>query len=100
MGAADVLAGAAHDELATAILIATSEEQASTVLGKLQSQIAAIGRGAVARVSLEARGGIVIVDDGKEAGELANAFAPEHLCLHVERAERLLGHVPNAGAGF
>jgi histidinol dehydrogenase len=100
MVAADLLAGAEHDELATAILIATSEEQASTVLGKLQSQIAAIGRGAVARASLEARGGIVIVDDLKEAVELANEFAPEHLCLHVERAERLLDHVRNAGAVF
>ncbi len=100
MVAADLLAGAEHDELATAILIATSEEQASTVLGKLQSQIAAIGRGAVARASLEARGGIVIVDDVKEALELANEFAPEHLCLHVARAERLLDHVRNAGAVF
>src|SRR3970282_2272427 len=92
--------GAEHDELATAILIAPSEEQASTVRGTLQSQIAAIGRGAVARASLEARGGIVIVDDLKEALELANEFAPEHLCLHVERAERLLDHGRNAGAVF
>ncbi|HLA19689.1 MAG TPA: histidinol dehydrogenase, partial [Dehalococcoidia bacterium] len=45
MVAADLLAGAEHDELATAILIATSEELATTVLGKLQSQIAGIARG-------------------------------------------------------
>src|SRR3970282_2891654 len=92
--------GAEHDELATAILIAPSEEQASTVLGKLHAQIAATGRGAVARASLEARGGIVIVDDVRQAVELANEFAPEHLCLHVENADRLLDDVRNAGAVF
>ena len=100
MVAADLLAGAEHDELATAVLIVTSEEQGTTVLGRLQSQIAGIGREAVARVSLEARGGIVIVDDVKQAVELANEFAPEHLCLHVENANRLLDDVRNAGAVF
>ena len=100
MVAADLLAGAEHDELATAVLIVTSEEQGTTVLGRLQSQIADIGREAVARVSLEARGGIVIVEDVKGALDLANEFAPEHLCLHVQRAERLLDDVRNAGAVF
>src|SRR3972149_6036704 len=57
MVAADLLAGAEHDELATAVLIVTSEELATTVLGKLQSQIAGIARGAVARPPLAARGG-------------------------------------------
>jgi len=100
MVAADLLAGAEHDELATAILIVTSEEQATTVLGKLQSQIAGIARGAVARASLESRGGIVIAADVGQAVELANEFAPEHLCLHVEHADRLLDEVRNAGAVF
>ena len=100
MVAADLLAAAEHDELATAILISTSEELASTVLGELQSQMAGLGRQQVARASLEARGGVAMVDDLDQAVELANEYAPEHLCLHIDRPERLLDRVRNAGAVF
>jgi histidinol dehydrogenase len=100
MVAADLLAGAEHDELATAILISTSEELASEVLGELQSQMDGLERKEIARASLEARGGIAVVDSLNEAMELANEFAPEHLCLHVSRPERLLDKVRNAGAVF
>ncbi len=98
--AADVLAGAEHDELATAVLISTSEELASKVGAELQSQMGGLERGDVARASLEARGGIAVVDTLDQAVELANEFAPEHLCLHVDRPERLLDGVRNAGAVF
>jgi histidinol dehydrogenase len=98
--AADLLAGAEHDELATAILITTSEEFASAALGELQSQIDGLERESVARAALEARGGIAVVRDLDEAVELANEFAPEHLCLHVERPARLLEQVRSAGAVF
>jgi histidinol dehydrogenase len=100
MVAADLLAAAEHDELATAILISTSEELASTVLGELQSQMAGLGRQQVARASLEARGGVAVVDGLDQAVELANEYAPEHLCLHIDRPERLLDRVRNAGAVF
>ncbi len=100
MVAADLLAAAEHDELATAILISTSEELASTVLGELQSQMAGLGRQQVARASLEARGGVAVVDDLDQAVGLANEYAPEHLCLHIDRPERLLDRVRNAGAVF
>ena len=98
--AADLLAGAEHDELATAILISTSDELVSKVLGELQSQVAGLGRQQVARVSMEARGGIAVVDDLDQALELANEFAPEHLCLHVDKPEQLVEKVLNAGAVF
>jgi histidinol dehydrogenase len=98
--AADLLAGAEHDELATAILISTSEELASKALGELQSQMDGLERKDVARASLEARGGIAVVENLGQALELANEFAPEHLCLHVARPERLLDKVRNAGAVF
>ncbi len=98
--AADLLAGAEHDELATAILISTSEEVASKALGELQSQMDGLERKDIARASLEARGGIAVVENLGQALELANEFAPEHLCLHVARPERLLDKVRNAGAVF
>jgi histidinol dehydrogenase len=98
--AADLLAGAEHDEMATAILISTSEGLASKALGELQSQMDGLERKDVARASLEARGGIAVVEQLEQALELANEFAPEHLCLHVERPRRLLEKVRNAGAVF
>ena len=98
--AADLLAGAEHDELATAILISTSEELASKALGELQSQMDGLERKDIARASLETRGGIAVVENLGQALELANEFAPEHLSLHVGRPERLLDKVRNAGAVF
>lgn len=100
MVAADLLAGAEHDELATAILISISEELATRARDELQSQLGGLERGDVARASLEARGGVAVVDTLDQAVELANEFAPEHLCLHVDRPERLLDRVRNAGAVF
>jgi histidinol dehydrogenase len=98
--AADLLAGAEHDELATAALICTSGEFAESVAAELESQISEIDRREVARAALEARGGIAVVADLDEALELANEFGPEHLCLHVRDAEALLGRVRSAGAAF
>ena len=100
MVAADLLAGAEHDELATAILISISEELATRARDELQSQLGGLEREDVARASLEARGGVAVVDTLDQAVELANEFAPEHLCLHVDRPERLLDRVRNAGAVF
>jgi histidinol dehydrogenase len=98
--AADLLAGAEHDPLATAILICTSERLASAALAELQAQLDGIARAEVARAALEARGGIAVVPDLDEAIELANEFAPEHLCLHVRRAESYVDRVRAAGAVF
>ena len=98
--AADLLAGAEHDQLATAILICTSEPMASAALAELQAQLTGIARAEVARASLEARGGIAVVSDVDQAIELANEFAPEHLCLHVRGAESLVDKVRAAGAVF
>ncbi len=49
---------------------------------------------------MEARGGVAVVDDLDQALELANEFAPEHLCLHVDKPEELVKKVCNAGAVF
>lgn len=100
MVAADLLAGAEHDELATAILLSISEVIATRARDELQSQLGGLERRDVARASLEARGGVAVVDTLDQALELANEFAPEHLCLHVDRPERLLDRVRNAGAVF
>ncbi|MEE8370001.1 MAG: histidinol dehydrogenase, partial [Dehalococcoidia bacterium] len=94
------LAGAEHDELATAILIATSEGLARSVSERVSVQMDEMERASVAKASMEARGGIAVVGSLAEALTLANEFAPEHLCLHVEGAAGLLTEVQNAGCVF
>ncbi len=98
--AADLLAGAEHDELATAILITTSESLSRAVAERVEEQLEEMERLSVARASMEALGGVAVVGSLEEALALANEFAPEHLCLHVEGAERLLKDVRNAGCVF
>jgi histidinol dehydrogenase len=98
--AADLLAGAEHDELAVPVLITNSEALAEQVSDQVEAQIACLDRGEVARASLEARGGAAILGNIEEALELVNEFAPEHLCLHLADAERWIPLVRNAGGIF
>lgn len=98
--AADMLAQAEHDSLATAILITTSELIAQQTQAELMRQLADIDRKDIAAKSLERTGVIAIVDSLHEALELANSYAPEHLCLMTKDAWHLLGHVKNAGGVF
>ena len=98
--AADLLAQAEHDVFATPILITTSGQMVTAVESQLQLQLKELSRSDIARASLENNGLIVQVDAISEALEIANIFAPEHLCLLVERPETYLPQVHNAGAVF
>ena len=98
--AADLLAGAEHDELATAILLTDSAELAEAVSKAVDVGLSTLDRAAIARESLDARGGIILTDSIPEAVHLANEFAPEHLCLHLATAAHAMQHVRNAGCVF
>jgi len=98
--AADLLAGAEHDELATAVLLTDSARLAGEVSKAVEEGLSSLNRAAIARQSIESRGGIVIVESIKVAIELANEFAPEHLCLHLANAEEAMQHARNAGCVF
>jgi histidinol dehydrogenase len=98
--AADMLAGAEHDELATVVLLTDSSELADVVAREFQDGLSQIARGDVAARSIEARGGVAVVSSIDDAVELANEYAPEHLCLHVVDPETLLSNVRNAGCVF
>lgn len=98
--AADLLAGAEHDELATVVLITTSQALADAVIREVGEQAAGLERRRVAEASLAARGGIVLVQSLAEALALANEFAPEHLCLHLRDAGAAAKEVRNAGCVF
>ncbi len=98
--AADLLAQAEHDPLASAILVTTSRWLADEVNQEVEQQLGSLPRKAIATESLETRGKIVVVTTVDEAIELANLYAPEHLCLMVDRAASYIDKVSNAGCIF
>ncbi len=98
--AADLLAQAEHDEMASAILITTSPRLAGEVDEEVERQLAQLERQAIARQSLERNGAIVVVDNIDEAIELVNLYAPEHLCLAMRDARSYLDRIRHAGGIF
>lgn len=98
--AVDLLAQAEHDALARPVLITNSERLADAVASEVETRLARLDRGAIARASIQEQGCIALVDSVSEGVELANQFAPEHLCLMVADAWAHLGQVRNAGAVF
>ena len=100
LAAADLLAQAEHDVLASAILITPSLELARAVQGEIQQQLPAFERGEIMRESLRQRGGAVISRDLAQAFELANEYAAEHLCLLLDDPWSWIGQVRNAGGVF
>lgn len=98
--AADMLAQAEHDPLATPVLVCVSSALAERVADEVEARLGRLSRESVARAAIEGRGTIAIVDNLDEAIDLANRFAPEHLCLAVEDPWRWVGKIRNAGALF
>ncbi len=98
--AADLLAQAEHDELATPILLTTSRVIAERTGAEVERQLKLLPREAIARAAFDARGGAVVVSSLDEALELANEFAPEHLCLLVRDAQTWALRVRHAGGVF
>ncbi len=98
--AADLLAQAEHDVLATAILLTPNRTFAHFVQQEVEKQLQRLPRADIIREALDHQGGIVITRDLAEAVELANAFAPEHLCLSLVDPWDLLGAIRNAGGVF
>ena len=98
--AADLLAQAEHDPMATAILITTSSRLADDVLTEIPRQLATLERAEIAGQSLADNGLIAVVPDVATAIDLANAFAPEHLCLLVRDPWAAIPLVRHAGGIF
>ena len=98
--AADLLAQAEHDPLASAILITTSRQLADEVSREVERQLDDLPRRDIAAECLENRGMLVVVSDVDEAIELSNLYAPEHLYLMVSKADTYLDKVSSAGCVF
>ena len=98
--AADMLAQAEHDVMATSVLVTDSEDLAYQVAQELESQLSVLPRENIARPSIENNGKIVIASSLDEAVECANEIAPEHLEISVDDPFSYLGKIKNAGSIF
>lgn len=98
--AADLMSQAEHDRLSSSILVTYSEALAKKVQSELKEQIAGLDRKDIIADSLENFGAIIIVDDLKEAIDMSNSIAPEHLELCIREPFKYLGEVKNAGSIF
>jgi histidinol dehydrogenase len=98
--AADLISQAEHDEMALAILITNSEAFGRRVKKELETQLSSLKRRNVASESLNRRGAILIVKNLRQAMQMVNRIAPEHLELLVSRPFSMIKGVRHAGAVF
>jgi histidinol dehydrogenase len=98
--AADLLAQAEHDVLASAILLTPSRKLAEAVQVEVGHQMETLPRAEILVQSLPGQSGIVITKDLDEAAALNNAYAPEHLCLSVADPWAVSEKITNAGGIF
>lgn len=98
--AADLLSQAEHDEMASAILITTSEELADKVSKEIDGFVAELSRSEIISKSLENYGYILIAKDIDEAVETANEIASEHLEIVTRDPFTVMTKIRNAGAIF
>lgn len=98
--AADLLSQAEHDEMASAILITTSEELANKVLTEVDSFLDVLPRREIMEKSLDNYGYILLVNDMEEAVSVANEIASEHLEIVTKDPYNIMMKIRNAGAIF
>lgn len=98
--AIDLLSQAEHDEMASSILITTSKELANKVVVEVDEFLKTLKREEIARKSIENRGAIIVTGSLKEALDLMNEIAPEHLEVLTHNPFELLPKIKHAGAIF
>ena len=98
--AADLMSQAEHDILASSILVTDSVELINQVNLELERQIKNLSRRDIIEKSLVNYGGCVLCENIKEAINIANDIAPEHLELAVENCFEKLDLIKNAGSVF
>ena len=98
--AADILSQAEHDELASAILVTTSEKLANDVSEEIEGFLKELSRTDIIKKSLDNYGYIFIADDMDAAVDAANAIASEHLEIITKDPYEVMTKIKNAGAIF
>ena len=98
--AADLLSQAEHDELASAILVTTSEELADRVSDEVDAFVQALSRKDILEKSLDNYGYILIAENLDQAIDIANEIASEHLEIVTKNPFEVMTQIKNAGAIF
>ncbi|WP_148408659.1 histidinol dehydrogenase [Murimonas intestini] len=98
--AADLLSQAEHDEMASAILITTSEELAAKVSMEVDGFLRELSRREIIEKSLDNYGYILLAESLEEAIETANEIASEHLEIVTKNPFEVMTKIRNAGAIF
>ena len=98
--AADMLSQSEHDRLASAVLLTDSMAQAQAISVEMERQARGLPRWEIIRDSVRNYGCAIVFDDLKDACEMANKVAPEHLEIVTANPRELLPYLDNAGAIF
>jgi len=98
--AADLLSQAEHDELASAILVTTSQALAEQVSAEVEQFVQVLSRKEIIQQSLDNYGYILVADTMEEAIETANTIASEHLEIMTKDPYQVMTKIRNAGAIF
>lgn len=98
--AADLLSQAEHDELASAILVTTSQKLAEEVSAQADAFVETLSRKEILRKSLDNYGYILVADSMDEAIDAVNEIASEHLELMTKDPFQTMTKIKNAGAIF
>ena len=98
--AADLLSQAEHDKNASAVLVTDSEELAEAVAREIDEQLKSLPRREIASASIENNGKIIVTENLKDAVDVVNEIAPEHLEICVDSPFVYLGGIRHAGSVF
>lgn len=98
--AADLLSQAEHDEMASAILITTSEELAQKVSIEVDKFVAELSRTEIMQKSLDNYGYILVADNMEDAIKATNEIASEHMEIVTKDPFAIMTRIRNAGAIF
>ena len=98
--AADLLSQAEHDEMASAILITTSQEIAEKVSEEVDKFVSVLSRKEIIQKSLDNYGYILVADNMEDAIDAVNAIASEHMEIVTKDPFAIMTKVRNAGAIF
>ncbi len=98
--AADLLSQAEHDELASAILVTTSEELATKVEKEVEEFLKTLSRADIIRKSLDNYGYLLVADSMEDAIHASNEIASEHLEILTKNPFDTMTRIQNAGAIF
>jgi len=96
----DLFSQAEHDEDAQSILVSTDADFIDAVRGSIEKLLPDMPRSDIITASLESRGVLISVANMKEAAEVCNQIAPEHVELSVQDPETLMADIRHAGAIF